>query len=112
MSNEEMYSNEIRSRLESDQWSLSIANKVSIRYEKNQRRNRIIFSATAFAIFGIAIIAALFSPSELMNPTIADLDLYNLFFSDELAPIYETVYQEERISSFIEPISFLVKWLA
>ncbi|HRG45685.1 MAG: hypothetical protein KBF99_00710 [Leptospiraceae bacterium] len=109
MNNEEIHSKEILSRLESEQWSQSIAKNVSIRYERNQTRNRILISTTAFIILGMAVGIAFFSPIELLNPSLVDLDLYNLFFSDELSPIYETVYREEGMSSLLEPISYLIE---
>ena len=56
MNNEEMHLNEIQERLESEDWSRSIANRVSIRYEKKkQARNRILFSAVAIVILAIGI---------------------------------------------------------
>jgi hypothetical protein len=109
MNKEEMHSNEIQERLESEDWSRSIANRVSIRYEKKQTRNRILFSAVSLIILAIGIGVTFSSPLDLLNPSLTDLDLYNLFFSDELTPIYETVYQEEKISSLFEPISYLIK---
>ena len=109
MNKEEMHSNEIQERLESEDWSRNIANRVSIRYEKKQTRNRILFSAVSLIILAIGIGVTFSSPLDLLNPSLTDLDLYNLIFSDELTPIYETVYQEEKISSLFEPISYLIK---
>jgi hypothetical protein len=109
MNNEELHAKEIITRLESAQWSQSIASKVSTRYKKNQKRKRILYSASAFLILGTLTGMVFLFPIELINPSFVELDLYNLFFSDELSPIYETVYQEERMPSFLEPISYFIK---
>ena len=109
MNNEETHFDEILSRLESEQWSQSIAKNVSTRYERIQTRNRFIISTVAIVFVGIVAGIDVLPPNELLNSSLVELDILNFFFSDEISPLYETVYQEEGISSLIEPISYLVK---
>ncbi len=109
MNNEEIQSKEIQSRLESEQWSQNIARNVSRKYEYKQRRTRFILTASAFIFFGAIATVTYSAPDALLNSNFADLDIFNLLFSDEFSPLYETAYKEEGISSLIEPISFLVK---
>ncbi len=109
MNNEETHFDEILSRLESEQWSQSIAKNVSTRYERIQTRNRFIISTVAIVFVGIFAGINFLPPNELFNSSLVELDILNFFFSDEISPLYETVYQEEGISSLIEPISYLVK---
>ena len=52
MNNEETHFDEILSRLESEQWSQSIAKNVSTRYERIQTRNRFIISTVAIVFMG------------------------------------------------------------
>jgi hypothetical protein len=109
MSNEEIKSKEILSRLESVQWSENIARNVSTKYERVQRQNRFIITTSAFILSGALVGIAYFIPNTFVNSNFADVDIFNFLFSDEFSPLYETAYQEEGITSLIEPISYLMK---
>ena len=109
MNKERIQSNEFQLRLESEDWSQRIAESVSVKYEVGQQRNRFIIGTLAFLFLMALSGIAYFVPDTFGNSSVADLDFFNVFFSDEFSPIYHTVYQDEGISSIIEPISFLVK---
>ncbi len=109
MSNEDIRSKEILLRLESEEWSESIARKISMKYERDQRQNRFILTASTLILLSALSCIAFFIPDVFVNSNFASLDIFNFLFSDEISPLYEIVYQEEGISSLIEPISYLMK---
>lgn len=107
--NKEICSKEIQSRLESNQWSQKIADAVSNKYARNQAKNKIFYLVSAILLFGIVSVTTLFIEDEIMDPSLSEVETYRYFFIDDINPIYDTMVQEQSISSLIEPISYFVK---
>lgn len=106
MNHQESYSPEIQSRIDSSEWGEKIAQNVSVKYGRIQIRNRIIISTLGIFLFGLLSFFAFLGESEFLNPTLTELDALRLLLSDDFFPLYESVYQEDSLSSLIDPISF------
>ena len=102
MNHQESYSPEIQSRIDSSEWSEKIAQNVSIK----QFRNRIILSTLGIFLLSLFSFFGFFVESEFLNPTLTELDTIRLLLSDDFFSLYESVYQEDSLSSLIDPISF------
>lgn len=106
MNNEESHLPEIQSRIDSVEWSQKVAENVSLKHKRIQLRNRMILFTLSIFIFGFVSFFGFFTESEFLNPTLTELDTFRLLLSDDFFPLYESIYQEETISSLIDPISF------
>lgn len=106
MNHPNQYTAEIQSRIESDVWSQRIAKSVSIKYEKRKVRNRRIFSVSIILLIGILSIFTYSMAGEFFVPNLAEIDTYQLLLLDDFNTIYELIYQEDSLASFLEPISF------
>ena len=106
MNHQESYSPEIQSRIDSSEWGEKIAQNVSIKYGRIQFRNRIILSTLGIFLLSLFSFFGFFVESEFLNPTLTELDTIRLLLSDDFFSLYESVYQEDSLSSLIDPISF------
>lgn len=93
---------EIKSRLESNEWNSLIANQVSKRYEKKVRQNRII-TGIVFSIFIFISGFTVFTTDMFQSDTI-NLQALQFIFSDGISPLLDAFYQEENISFFNETL--------
>ncbi len=109
MNNEKSHLPEIQSRIDSDTWSQNIARNVSNKYERKQTRNRIILSVSSILIIGLLTTFSYFAPDDFLNSSFTELETYQFFFSDDFTSLYDTIYQDENLTSFLEPISFFGK---
>jgi hypothetical protein len=109
MKNQEDHNGEIQFRLDSNAWDEKIAVAVTKRFERKQIQNRILISFTTLILLGAISAFSYLGNLDILDSNLAELDSYRLFLSDDITPIYDTIYQEERISNLIEPISLLVK---
>jgi len=109
MNNEESHLPEIQSRIDSEIWSQNIARSISNKYERKQTRNRIILSISSIIIIGLLTTFSYFAPDDVLNSSFTELETYQLFFSDDLTSLYDTIYQDENLTSFLEPIPFFGK---
>ena len=105
MNNQESHLPEIQSRMESEDWNYKIANSVSIKYEKKQTRNRIIFSSVSLILITCISMFAFSLEGEFLGVTISELDTIRILLSDDILHLFETGYEDEFLSSLIDPIS-------
>ncbi|HMV44342.1 MAG TPA: hypothetical protein PK079_09660 [Leptospiraceae bacterium] len=94
---------EITFRLNSNEWDKDIAAKVTNKYQRKVRRNRVIATSAFLLLMGVSTFITFFYQNpvetEYMN-----LQAFQFLFSDDLFPIFDAFYQEESISFFADSI--------